>query len=264
MSSISAYKQKVRKSFNQAAEHYNSAARLQQHAAKKLMEFSDAHLSDQAIIIDLGGGTGFISDILIKKKISANNIISIDIAEKMLLTNVKILKKSICADADFIPLKNNSVDVVFSNLTLQWMPNLKNTFKEIFRILKHNGAFIFSSLGENTLSELRRCWNQIDTYTHVNSFLTDEKIAECLNYSGFSIEKKQLENIIQNYESIFSLMTNLKKTGAHNVNFNAPKGLSGRNKFQQLKVCYEQYRNPKKLLSATYELIYFQGRKSNG
>lgn len=255
-----AYKQKVKKSFNQASYYYNDAAKLQKYAAEKLFLFPNMNFSDKKCIVDLGSGTGFISDILIKQGIDSSNIISMDIAEKMLLQN-KVSSKSLCADADYIPLKDHSADIVLSNLTLQWMPDLKKTFHEIHRILKRNGLFIFSTLGENTLCELRDCWKKIDSYTHVNSFFSAKIISQLLNSSGFDICQYRLDNITQHYQSISSLMINLKKTGAHNININAPKGLSGKNKFNQLKYCYEQYRTPEKFLSASYELIYFKGRK---
>ena len=36
----------------------------------------------------------------------------------------------VCADAELIPLQENSVDLVFSNLTIQWCNDIEQTFED--------------------------------------------------------------------------------------------------------------------------------------
>ncbi len=41
-------------------------------------------------------------------------------------------------------IKSNSQDIVFSAYALQYIKNLKKCFKEVYRVLKKNGIFVFS------------------------------------------------------------------------------------------------------------------------
>ena len=61
----------------------------------------------------------------------------------------------IVADARHLPLSAGSIDLVFSNLMLQWCNEPDQVFAEAGRVLRPNGLFIFTTLGPDTLKELR-------------------------------------------------------------------------------------------------------------
>ena len=58
-------------------------------------------------------------------------------------------------DEEFLPFAENSFDLVLSSLYLHWNNDLQGTLSSISSILKPDGAFIGSILGNNTLKELR-------------------------------------------------------------------------------------------------------------
>jgi len=66
-----------------------------------------------------------------------------------------VARARICANADCVPLASDSVDCVFSNLMLNWQPAPHRVFPEIARVLREGGLLLFSSLGPDTLRELR-------------------------------------------------------------------------------------------------------------
>ncbi|MAG79222.1 hypothetical protein CMI40_02500 [Candidatus Pacearchaeota archaeon] len=45
---------------------------------------------------------------------------------------------------DLKPIKSNSQDIVFSAFALHYVDNLSKCFKEVYRVLKKNGIFVFS------------------------------------------------------------------------------------------------------------------------
>ena len=61
----------------------------------------------------------------------------------------------VCADARALPLAEGSVDVLFSNLCLQWVEDLPAVFAGFRRVLKPGGLLLVSTFGPDTLYELR-------------------------------------------------------------------------------------------------------------
>ncbi len=97
------------------------------------------NLSNSEIILDLGCGDGYH----FYKIARFGKVLGLDIS-KTLLEEFK--KKSICilADAEHIPLRNCSVDIVVSIFGALNHCNVLKAFEEIHRILKNNGILIFT------------------------------------------------------------------------------------------------------------------------
>ena len=99
------------------------------------------------VILDLGCGFGDHAVKLSKK--SAKKIIGIDISKKL----IKLAKEKKPKNCEFfvgdmrkkLKLKNNSFDIVFSSLAIHYIKNLGRLFKEINRVLKKGGLFLFST-----------------------------------------------------------------------------------------------------------------------
>lgn len=97
-------------------------------------------------ILDAGCGPGIYSEMLIK---NGATITGIDISDKMIEHAIKRNGKS----GNFIkhnlekvlPFGNNEFDGVLSALTISYISDLKKLFKEINRIIKPNGWFVFST-----------------------------------------------------------------------------------------------------------------------
>ena len=67
------------------------------------------------------------------------------------------------ADAEQLPLRDASVDLVYSNVALQWCNDLEGVFREINRVLRPGGLLMFTTFGPDTLSELRVSWAAADS-----------------------------------------------------------------------------------------------------
>lgn len=146
----------IKNSFNKAAHNYDTNAVLQNEVGQRLIDRLDFFTLNPGIILDLGMGTGLTTKKL-AQKYADSQIIGLDIAENMLQvaksnnlatsTNTTLLQ----SDINNLPFANNSVDLIFSNFTLQWCENITNLFNECYRILKVDGLLFFPSLGQ-TLS----------------------------------------------------------------------------------------------------------------
>jgi malonyl-CoA O-methyltransferase len=242
---------KIRNTFNTASSNYNDNAFLQNEIANRLAEKLKVISIKPQTIIDLGSGTGFLSEKT--AKIFPNSIlVCVDFAQQSLLENSQNLK--VCANAYELPFASNSVDFIVSNLMMQWCPDLTTLFNECFRILKPQGLFLFTTFGPDTLKELKRSWSVVDSSAHVNNFIDMHDIGDQMLQSGFQSPIMEMEKLILTYEKVVDLMHDLKAIGAQNV-ANRSKALTGKTKFKKMIEMYENYREDGKL-PATYEVIY--------
>jgi len=268
-------KKLIRQSFDAAADHYDDVAGLQREIGKRLIERLELIKFTPQTILDVGAGTGFISRGL-DKFYKKSRVLSMDIAPRMLqvarsksgwLNNSWINKcfgnqAYICGDAEFLPFADNSVDLIISNLTLQWCGELERTFAEFKRVLKPEGLLMFSSFGPDTLKELRESWRMADTNTdsnqesmHVNDFIDMHDMGDALLRAGLSDPVMDVDNITLTYSDVYQLMRELKALGAHNVANARRHSLTGKTRLKNMVSAYENYRNDG-LLPATYEVVY--------
>ena len=141
------------------AEKYIDSAIVQKEIINRLVDrLSFINLSPQKII-DLGAGVGLSTKSLLEH-FTKSELFMVDHSFKSLSSNILENKKiySVCANFTNIPFKDNEFDFVFSSSALHWELDIQSSFKEIYRILKPGGLFLFSSYGPDTLIELRSAW----------------------------------------------------------------------------------------------------------
>lgn len=258
-------KQRVADSFSRAANTYDDSAELQRDVGSQLLSCLPEAKTIE-VVLDLGCGTGFFTPAL-KQQYPDAQLLNLDLAQGMLkfardhrpAANTHWL----CADAESLPLADNSVDLIFSSLAIQWCENLPQLFAEIDRVLKPGGRFCFATLGPDTLHELKSAWQAADTYVHVNKFETASALYDALPatlaVAAFTEEPKVLR-----YQALKHLTDELKGIGAHNMNSGQQTGLTGREKVKRFKLAYEAQRMQDGYLPATYQVFYLVVEKDMG
>lgn len=250
---------KVKQSFAKAATAYDSVALLQRNVGGELLQLVKRN-GQVDTVVDLGCGTGFlVHKLSAQKNFTAQQIIALDIALPMLKTARNKLQNNhsvsyLCADAEDLPIQSHSVDLVASNLSLQWCVNLEKAFHEVKRILKPKSQFIFSTFGTHTLCELKSAWKEVDEYNHVNSFYSTKQLADFLHEVGFSQVELNTKPYISIYESVWDLMSELKQLGAHTVMEGCNKHLTTKAQMQRM-ICAYQKQDENGLVPATFEVI---------
>jgi malonyl-CoA O-methyltransferase len=160
----------------------------------------------------------------------------------------------VCADAERLPLADGSVDLILSNLMLQWC-NPDHVFAEFRRVLAPHGLLSFTTLGPDTLRELRSAWREVDSRTHVNQFIDMHDIGDALVRGGFASPVLDVERYTLTYLDVRRVAADLKATGAHNATMGRARGLTGRRQFAALQAAYEGFRQDGRL-PATYEVVF--------
>jgi malonyl-CoA O-methyltransferase len=232
----------VGRSFSRAASGYDQVAALQRQVAGQLLTQLYAMPIMAETVVDVGAGTGYCTESLARSFPKAN-LIALDIAEGMLRTlsqreGLQGRAHRICGDAEALPLRDQSTDVLFSNLALQWCTDLMVVLREFKRILRPDGVVLFSTFGEATLSELRTAWAFADAYSHVNAFLSLDAIEQALSDAGFSDVRIEREHRVLSYRSVDALLRELKGLGAHNITQNRPRHLTGKGVFCKMLEAY--------------------------
>jgi malonyl-CoA O-methyltransferase len=249
----------VRRAFDRASSQYDGAAVLQGRVRAELLARLDLIKLQPAVVLDLGAGTGRASREL-RQRYRRALVVALDIAFGMLRQarrHSRPLRRfeRICADAFQLPFKDASVDLVFSNLMLQWCDDLDQVLAELRRVLKPNGFLSFSTFGPDTLRELRTAWSRVDAATHVHDFIDMHDVGDALTRSGFLEPVLDVEHIELTYLDALALTRDLKAIGAHNVTATRTRGLTGKGKWGAMTSAYESFRRNGRL-PATYEVVY--------
>ncbi len=258
-------KKQVRRAFSRAAQDYDAAAVLQREVCMRMLERLDCIRQQPSRILDVGSGTGWGTRQLGERYPKAD-VTALDIAIGMLqhargTSNwwkqlfAGKRESFVCADVEVLPLASGSVEMVWSNLALQWCNDLPATFVELQRVLKAEGLLMFSSFGVDTLNELRIAFRDVDGYSHVNRFADMHDIGDMLVGAGFADPVMEMERITLTYEDVRAVMQDLKSIGAHNATAGRATCMIGKAAWRRITENYEKLRRDGKL-PATFEIIY--------
>ena len=253
----------VRRAFSRAASGYDAAAALQAEVRSRLLE-SLAYLDDRvpSVVLDLGSGTGHAAAAM-RKRWPKAQVIAMDLALPMLRQARRQAGwwkpfQRVCADARALPLAEGSVDVIFSNLCLQWVEDLPEVFAGFRRVLRPGGLLLCSSFGPETLVELREAFASADEAPHVSPFAPISAFGDALMQAGFRdpVVDRDLFNLT--YPALPALMRELRAIGATNALSSRRRSLTGRARFAAAAAAYEAMRDGDGRLPSTWEVIYAQ------
>ena len=108
----------------------------------------------------------------------------------------------ICGDIEHLPLASQSLDLLWSNLAIQWCNDLDLAFGEMHRVLKTDGLVMFSTFGPDTLKELRAAANVDAGHVHVSRFIDMHDIGDALVRAGFSAPVLDVERFVLTYDDV--------------------------------------------------------------
>ncbi|EWC42248.1 malonyl-ACP O-methyltransferase BioC [Pseudomonas stutzeri] len=248
-------KRQVAASFSRAAASYDSVAALQRQVGSQLLARLPVD-RQPACWLDLGSGTGYFSRALATAFPDAEGV-ALDIAEGMLrhARPQGGARHFVAGDAERLPLREGSVELVYSSLALQWCEDFAGVLSEARRVLRPGGTFAFSSLCSGTLQELRDSWQAVDGFAHVNRFRPLATYQALCEQSGLRLVSLTVRPEVLYFADLRQLTHELKALGAHNLNPGRPGGLTGRARIRALVEAYERFRRPEGL-PATYQVVY--------
>jgi malonyl-CoA O-methyltransferase len=212
------------------------------------------------VVVDLGCGTGHAA-VALSRRWPRARVIAVDFAPGMLREVARRDEAArierLCAGAESLPLPDASADLLFCNLMLPWCEDPDAVFAEIARVLRPRGLLTFSTLGPDTLIELREAWRAADGATHVMPFTDMHDVGDGLVRAGLVEPVLDVCRYTLTYPDLGSLMRDLKAIGAQNATTDRPRGLTGRHRLRAVEQAYERHREDG-VLPATCEAIFGQ------
>jgi malonyl-CoA O-methyltransferase len=253
----------IRRAFSRSAHSYEAAAALQREVQKRLLESLD-YLDERKpqVVLDVGSGPAHATATM-RKRWPGAQVVALDMALPMLREAKKQAGwwkpfARVCADARALPFADASVDVLFSNLCLQWVEDLPAVFAGFRRVLKPGGMLLCSSFGPETLQELRDAFGQADAAPHVSPFAPIAQFGDALMMAGFRDPVLDRDRFTLTYDDLPALMRELRALGATNALSARRATLTGRARFAAAAAAYEPLRRDDGKLPSTWEVIYAQ------
>lgn len=266
---VSRNKTRIAQQFSRAASTYNSAADVQLDIAFDAMAYVATHYKSG---LDLGCGTGRISQQLATK---GDRLVAMDLAFGMLAyakQNSLADNASICwlqGDVDSLPIADNSVDMVYSSMALQWADNQQKVMAEIARVMASGSKAVLAIMCDGSFNQLNDSWLTMDSQRHVNTFFSANTWYTAAKSQGLQVTMQQKkyvtwhQNIRQLLSSIKSIGANvlLSTQGSTEHSMSESKSRLNRQTLQHLETYYLQKYAENMQLPLTYQVCFLHCSK---
>jgi malonyl-CoA O-methyltransferase len=253
----------LRRGFDRASAHYEQHAVIQARARDELLSRLSLLAFKPRHILDLGCGTGQgVMDL--RQRFKSSRVTALDSAQQMLAvtrSRGSFWSPVTCVlgDAQRLPFKTGSIDLVFSNFLVPFSPNLDALMREVRRVLSPRGYWTFSALGPDTLKELRAAFLSAGRQPPIHPLFDMHDVGDALGRAGFADPVMDVDRCVLTYTSLMALHQDLKGMGARSGLATRSKGLLGRQAFTRIESHYQRSAvDTDGRLMASCEIIYGQ------
>lgn len=170
-------------------------------------------------------------------------------------------------DEEALPWRDNTFDIVTSNLSLHWVNDLPGALTQIKNVLVPDGLFIGTIFGGDTLYELRCSLQLAETERRggfaprISPFADVRDCGALLQRAGFTLLTVDIDEVTINYPSPFEVMEDLRAMGESNASLRR-ETMIGRDTMAASAAAYQtMYGNVDGSVPATYQVIHMLGWK---
>jgi len=265
---------RVKRSFDRHAAEYEAYARVQKWVVARIAGLLRDLPAKPRRVLDIGSGTGMLLRNLAGLYPEAE-LIGLDLAFGMglkaranLAANASV--RFMTGDAEALPFRDRSFDLVVSTSTFQWLESLDRVFAEAFRVLAPGGWFVFAQFGGKTLFELRNSYRSawegegLGPEERTHSFHAASAVEAVLGRAGFNVSQISTELEVEYHPDVPALLRSLKRIGAGNAAPASSRGFAKRRVMLEMMEIYRKHYAVEGLIPATYEVIYGKGGKKAG
>jgi len=223
----------ARRRFDRAAATYLRAARLEAEVGARMLERLDFVRVAPTRILDAGSGPAPQAAALARRYPGAK-IVALDFSLAMLaharralgwgarLRGARVL--AACGALERLPLAAGAVQLAWSNMALHWAVDAPAALAELARVLAPEGLLMFSTLGPDTLKELRTAAGA----ARVHRFADLHDVGDALVGAGFAAPVMDMEMLTLSYAGAGGLFADLRATGQTLARRDRARGLAGR------------------------------------
>jgi malonyl-CoA O-methyltransferase len=216
----------ARRRFERSAGTYAAASRLEAEVGARMLERLDYMKIAPRRVLDAGSGP---PQRLLGERYPKAQVVALDFSLEMLRSarswrDFFRRNRSICGDLERLPLAAGSVDLVWSNMALHWLAEPLAALRELHRVLAPEGLLMFSTLGPDTLKELRAAAGEARVHAFIDMHDLGDMLVEC----GFSAPVMDMEILQIAYGDADALLADLRRSGQTSARLDRPRGLAGR------------------------------------
>jgi malonyl-CoA O-methyltransferase len=246
----------VQAQFCRVAKSYDASSVLQRHIAEELIDRLDFFGPVEDTLLDLGSATGYLGRCA-RRKFPRVSVVEVDMITAMAIESSKAnpLVKAVISLPEKLALADESMPLVLSNLLLHWC-DVGSVFSEVARVLQIGGSFFFSTLGPDTLLELRSAWDQVDSFPHVHDFVDMHDLGDALVMAGLSEPVLDIDRLHVTYQNVSNVIDELRSIGATNVRRDRRRTWTGKNRYIRFLSACEAFFDQGGRLPTTWEVIY--------
>jgi len=259
-------RRQVGRRFSRVAANYEQADFFAREVDRRMQERLDYIKLEPKRILDLGCSRGGSIPGL-AARYPAAQLIGLDISPAMLQAGQiarpgwqrwlglgrQAQAQRLAGDAVKLPLKSQSTAIVWSNLLLHWLDDPLPALAEAHRVLEVGGLLMFSTLGPDSLKELRSAFS--DGYAHTQRFIDMHDLGDMLVGCGFADPVMDMEVLTLTYDGLDDMLGELRAAGSGCAMKARRHGLTGRHAWARARAAYEGLRSDGKL-PATFEIVY--------
>ncbi len=223
----------ARRRFDRAAATYASASRLEREVGERMLERLDVVRLSPGWVLDAGAGPAPQAAALARRYPGAR-LVALDFSLPMLARARGALgwlarlrgrgPLAVCAALERLPLAPGCVALAWSNMALHWAADARAALRELARVLAPGGLLMFSTLGPDTLKELRGAVGE----ARVHRFADMHDLGDALLATGFAAPVMDMEMLTLTYADPAGLAADLRASGQTLARRDRSRGLAPR------------------------------------
>lgn len=121
------------------------------------------------------------------------------------------------ADARALPLADDTLDFVWSNLMLHWLDDPLPALREIHRVMATGGLVMFATLGPDSLAELRAAMQKVGAGDTARRFIDMHDIGDMLVAAGFADPVMDMDIVNFSYRHPRQFLADQRHLGVRDV-----------------------------------------------
>jgi SAM-dependent methyltransferase len=237
-----------------------AATFLLDHVAADLAERLSAVLRSFELAADLGTPTDAV------RRALADRVATVVAVAEPPLTEAMRASPTVLADLEALPLREGTLDLAVSALSLQFVNDLPGTLVQIRRALKPDGLFLAALVGGASLAELREAFAVAEIEIEgglsprVAPFVDVRDLGALLQRAGFALPVTDVDRVIVRYASPLALLQDLRRMGATNVLAERRRVPLRRATLRRMMEIYgARFADPDGRVRATFEIVWLAG-----
>ena len=226
--------------------HHKSYDYVRKEIASRLVDRLDDIIREEGfpLALDIGSGPGHIYREIVKVDGldgaggigGVRKLVMLDSCQEMLhrddeeLESLSEEEKARCGmykmtgdEEGPLPFPDGTFDLVLSSNSMHWVNDLPGLLRDIKRVLKSDGCFMFAMVGGATLTELRSSLVLAEmerdggVSPHVGPFVDFSDVGNLLTNAGFNLTTIDIDTIRLGFPNAMVCMEHLQRMGENNA-----------------------------------------------